>query len=448
MMYEALRKGATVEEIHAITKVKHWFIEQMQELVQEEETLLTAKGNLPSDAALLSAKKNGFSDKYLSKILEIPEDAVRHRRMELGIEENWEPVHVSGTEDKAYYYSTYNGTDKNPIAGEKPKVMILGGGPNRIGQGIEFDYCCVHASLALKKLGFDTIIVNCNPETVSTDYDTSDKLYFEPLTLEDVLSIYHKEKPVGVIAQFGGQTPLNLAADLEKNGVKRLVFFSSVAVYGLNKENPDENHPADPFNHYGKSKWQAEEVLQEWFRSHKDWNIDIIRPTVIFGERNRGNVYNLLKQISGGKFLRVGKGDNKKSMAYVGNIVAFVKCMVENVTTGYNVFNYIDKPDFTMNELVDLIERVLHKRIPATHFPYWMGMLGGYCFDLLAKLTGKKLAISSVRVKKFCATTQFDASKVGASGFVPPFTLEEGLSRTLEFEFVNPRIDEIVFKSE
>ena len=235
---------------------------------------------------------------------------------------------------------------------------------------------------------------------------------------------------------------------MEKNGVKRLVFFSSVAVYGLNKENPDENHPADPFNHYGKSKWQAEEVLQEWFRSHKDWNIDIIRPTVIFGERNRGNVYNLLKQISGGKFLRVGKGDNKKSMAYVGNIVAFVKYMVENVTTGYNVFNYIDKPDFTMNELVDLIERVLHKRIPATRFPYWMGMLGGYCFDLLAKLTGKKLAISSVRVKKFCATTQFDASKVSASGFVPPFTLEEGLSRTLEFEFVNPRVDEIVFKSE
>ncbi len=222
MMYEALRKGATVEELHAITKVKHWFIQQMQELVQEEETLLNVKGNLPSNEALLSAKKNGFSDKYLSKILEIPEDAIRHRRIELGIEENWEPVHVSGTMDKAYYYSTYNGTDKNPIAGEKPKVMILGGGPNRIGQGIEFDYCCVHASLALKKLGFDTIIVNCNPETVSTDYDTSDKLYFEPLTLEDVLSIYHKEKPVGVIAQFGGQTPLNLAADLEKNGVKIL----------------------------------------------------------------------------------------------------------------------------------------------------------------------------------------------------------------------------------
>ena len=222
MMYEALRKGATVEELHEITKVKHWFLQQMLELVQEEESLAGEKGKLPADSALLSAKKNGFSDKYLSKILEIPEDAIRSRRTELGIEESWEPVHVSGTQDKAYYYSTYNGTDKNPITEAKPKVMILGGGPNRIGQGIEFDYCCVHASLALKALGFETIIVNCNPETVSTDYDTSDKLYFEPLTLEDVLSIYHKEKPVGVIAQFGGQTPLNLAADLERNGVKIL----------------------------------------------------------------------------------------------------------------------------------------------------------------------------------------------------------------------------------
>lgn len=222
LMYEALRKGATVEELHEITKVKHWFIQQMQELVMEEEALMEGKGKLPSDDALISAKKNGFSDKYLSQILQISEDAIRSRRLELGIEENWEPVHVSGTQDKAYYYSTYNGTDRNPISEEKPKVMILGGGPNRIGQGIEFDYCCVHAALALKQLGFETIIVNCNPETVSTDYDTSDKLYFEPLTLENVLSIYHKEKPVGVIAQFGGQTPLNLAADLERNGVKIL----------------------------------------------------------------------------------------------------------------------------------------------------------------------------------------------------------------------------------
>ena len=227
-MYEALLKGASVDEIYEITKVKKWFIEQMKELTEEETALLSFRGSLPSDELLISAKKDGFSDKYLSQLLEIPEAAVRSRRLALGVTEAWEGVHVSGTPDSAYYYSTYNASDKNPVRTEKPKVMILGGGPNRIGQGIEFDYCCVHASLALKKLGFETIIVNCNPETVSTDYDTSDKLYFEPLTLEDVLSIYEKEKPVGVIAQFGGQTPLNLASELERNGVKILGTSPSV----------------------------------------------------------------------------------------------------------------------------------------------------------------------------------------------------------------------------
>ncbi len=231
IMYEALRKGASVQEIYDITKVKAWFIEQMKELVEEEEALIASKGSLPSDSQLISAKKNGFSDKYLSQVLDIPEDDIRSRRISLGVEEAWEGVHVSGTENNAYYYSTYNAEDKNPVSTDKPKIMILGGGPNRIGQGIEFDYCCVHAALALKKLGFETIIVNCNPETVSTDYDTSDKLYFEPLTLEDVLSIYKKEQPLGVIAQFGGQTPLNLASELEKNGVK--ILGTSPAVIDL-----------------------------------------------------------------------------------------------------------------------------------------------------------------------------------------------------------------------
>ncbi|MGN0346275.1 MAG: carbamoyl-phosphate synthase large subunit [Lachnospiraceae bacterium] len=230
IMYEALRKGATADEIFELTKVKHYFIQQMKELVEEEERLLLSKGSLPSDEALVQAKKDGFSDKYLSQILEIPEEQIRNRRIALGCEEAWEGVHVSGTENSAYYYSTYNAPDKSTVTDNK-KIMILGGGPNRIGQGIEFDYCCVHAALALKKLGFETIIVNCNPETVSTDYDTSDKLYFEPLTLEDVLSIYNKEKPLGVIAQFGGQTPLNLAAELEKNGVK--ILGTSPAVIDL-----------------------------------------------------------------------------------------------------------------------------------------------------------------------------------------------------------------------
>ncbi len=231
LMYEALRKGATTEEIYEITRVKAYFIEQMKELVEEEEALLKGKGALPSDEMLITAKKDGFSDKYLSQLLEIPEEEIRERRIMLGVEEAWEGVHVSGTQDSAYYYSTYNAPDANPVSTDKPKIMILGGGPNRIGQGIEFDYCCVHASIALKKLGFETIIVNCNPETVSTDYDVSDKLYFEPLTLEVVLSIYKKEKPLGVIAQFGGQTPLNLASQLEKNGVK--ILGTSPAVIDL-----------------------------------------------------------------------------------------------------------------------------------------------------------------------------------------------------------------------
>lgn len=240
----------------------------------------------------------------------------------------------------------------------------------------------------------------------------------------------------------------NTLAAMEANGVKRIVFTSSVAVYGLNKKNPDEEHAKDPFNHYGKSKWLAEMELEKWHQEHPGWNVNILRPTVIFGERNRGNVYNLLKQISSGKFLMVGKGENKKSMAYVGNIVAFIRFLIENKTEGYHVYNYVDKPDFTMNELVGHVSEVLKKHIPMTHFPYWLGMMGGYGFDVLAWGLRKKLTVSSVRVKKFCATTQFDAAKAMASGFKAPYTLGEGLARTLEFEFVHPRADEITFKTE
>lgn len=222
VMYEALRKGATVEELFELTKIKYYFIQQMKELVEEEEGLKRFMGTIPPIDVLKKAKMDGFADKYISGLLGITEEKIRNVRIEAGITEAWEGIHVSGTEDAAYYYSTYNGEDKNVVKTDKQKIMILGGGPNRIGQGIEFDYCCVHAAIALKELGFETIIVNCNPETVSTDYDTSDKLYFEPLTLEDVLSIHEKEKPVGVIAQFGGQTPLNLAADLKKYGVNIL----------------------------------------------------------------------------------------------------------------------------------------------------------------------------------------------------------------------------------
>ncbi|MCQ2335717.1 MAG: NAD-dependent epimerase/dehydratase family protein [Paludibacteraceae bacterium] len=229
----------------------------------------------------------------------------------------------------------------------------------------------------------------------------------------------------------------NTLAAMEANGIKRLVFTSSVAVYGLNKVNPNEQHPADPFNHYGKSKWQAEQVLQEWYKTHSDMNISILRPTVIFGERNRGNVYNLLNQIASGKFMMIGKGDNVKSMAYVGNVVAFINFLLDTQKTGYEVYNYIDKPDLSMNELVPIVSQTLNKHISPLHIPYLIGMCGGYCFDILAWITRKKLTISSVRVKKFCAVTQFDSSKAMASGYKPPFTLKEGLARTLKYEFLN-----------
>ncbi|HBU13089.1 MAG TPA: carbamoyl phosphate synthase large subunit [Clostridiales bacterium] len=221
VLYEALRKGATVRQLCELTKIKAYFIEQMKELVEEEQALLQYKGGIPPVDVLKQAKLSGFGDKYLGMLLAVPEQDIREARTAAGIVEAWEGIHVSGTSDAAYYYSSYHIQDKTPVSGAR-KVMILGGGPNRIGQGIEFDYCCVHASFALRELGFETIIVNCNPETVSTDYDTSDKLYFEPLTVESVLDIYNKEKPVGVIAQFGGQTPLNLAAELKRYGVNIL----------------------------------------------------------------------------------------------------------------------------------------------------------------------------------------------------------------------------------
>ena len=222
IMYEALRKGATVDELFKKTAIKHWFIEQMKELVDLEEKILAYQEQILPDDLMIQAKKDGFSDMYLAKLLKTPEAQIRRQRLSLGVTEAWDYVPVSGVNDACYYYSTYNGEDKIKASDNKKKVMVLGGGPNRIGQGIEFDYCCVHAALALRDMGYETIMVNCNPETVSTDYDTSDKLYFEPLTLEDVLSIYEKEKPMGVIVQFGGQTPLNLADKLEKNGVNIL----------------------------------------------------------------------------------------------------------------------------------------------------------------------------------------------------------------------------------
>ena len=239
-LYEAIRKGVSLEKLNSITHVKEYFLQQMKELVDLEEEMLKTIGSVPADDLLIQAKKDGFSDKYLSKILKVSEKAIRDRRNALGIKEAWLAVPVSGVDNANYYYSTYNAPDTSKASDNKKKIMILGGGPNRIGQGIEFDYCCCHAAMQLKELGYETIIVNCNPETVSTDYDTSDKLYFEPVTTEDVLQIYEKEKPMGVIVQFGGQTPLNIARELEENGVN---------VLGTSIDSIDAAEDRDIFRH-------------------------------------------------------------------------------------------------------------------------------------------------------------------------------------------------------
>lgn len=265
-----------------------------------------------------------------------------------------------------------------------------------------------------------------------------------------LLAAEHRDdvSPTSLYYDVNVQGTRNILDKMDSLGIKQLVFTSSVAIYGLNKVNPDESHLQDPFNHYGKSKWQAEEVIKNWYdKDPEGKSVTILRPTVIFGERNRGNVYNLLKQISSGKFLMIGKGQNKKSMAYVGNIVAFIKNRLSKEQLGYHVFNYADKPDYNMNELVFVIENKMKLKIPKFKIPYWLGMFGGFCFDFLSKVTGKKLSISSVRIKKFCATTQFDSTKAHNS-FNAPYSLKEALNQTLENEFINPKKDDILFYSE
>ena len=226
IVYEAILKGAALEELFEKTNIKMFFLKAMKEMAELEESISTYRGKaLPNDI-LIQAKKDGFADKYIAMLMDISEATIRYQRMLLDIKKSWGTIQVSGTEEAYYYYSTHNEGGTKPPKYAKAeaspqdfKVLILGGGPNRIGQGIEFDYCCVHAAYALRDLGVRTVMINCNPETVSTDYDTADSLYFEPLTVEDVMAVIEHEKPDGVIVQFGGQTPLNIADELKGLGV-------------------------------------------------------------------------------------------------------------------------------------------------------------------------------------------------------------------------------------
>lgn len=257
-----------------------------------------------------------------------------------------------------------------------------------------------------------------------------------------LLAAEHRDdvSPISLYYDVNVNGTLHVLDAMDKQGIPNIIFISSCAVYGLNKDNPDELFPPDPFSHYGKSKWQAEGLLREWQQKDPDKkSLTIIRSTVAFGEKNKGNVHTLLRQIASGKFLMIGRGENRKSMAYIGNVAAFIKFCLETKEPGLRVLNYTDQPDLTMNELVLQAEESLNRKLPSLRLPYWLGLLGGFCFDLLAQITGKKFSFSSIRIKKFCATTQFDATLAHSSTFKAPFTLAEGLDRTLKSEFGEKR---------
>ncbi|MDO9585409.1 MAG: carbamoyl-phosphate synthase large subunit, partial [Syntrophales bacterium] len=288
IMYEALRKGADIDTLHRKTHIKPWFLRQMKELVELETEILKYKGQMLPDKLLIAAKKDGFADRYLAKILDVPEADIRKRRTALGVVEGWEAVPVSGVENAAYYFSTYNAPDSVATSNRK-KIMVLGGGPNRIGQGIEFDYCCVHAAFTLRDEGYESIMVNCNPETVSTDYDTSDKLYFEPLTVEDVLAIYEKEKPEGVVVQFGGQTPLNIAAELAQSGVR--IIGTSPETIDLAEDRDRFRKMMQKLNIPMPASGMAS-TLDEALRIAKEIGYPLmVRPSYVLGGRGMEVVY-------------------------------------------------------------------------------------------------------------------------------------------------------------
>ena len=253
-----------------------------------------------------------------------------------------------------------------------------------------------------------------------------------------LLAAQHRDNvhPLSLYAETNVDGMRNVLEAMSQNKVRRIIFFSSVSVYGLHRAEPNEDAQLTPVNEYGRTKQKAELLLQQWSKRHPERSVIIVRPTVVFGEGNRGNVYNLLHQIQSGRFLMVGNGRNLKSMAYVGNVAAFVQFLLEhNDKPGLQIYNYVDKPDYDMNRLVSLVSRTLHRHIPSMHFPLWIGLLGGYAADALSLLTRRPLAVSAQRVRKFCATTAFSSDKAMSIGFVPPFAIEEALERTLRYEF-------------
>ena len=239
----------------------------------------------------------------------------------------------------------------------------------------------------------------------------------------------------------------NVATACEELGINKIVFTSSVAVYGFAEPGTGESGSINPYNEYGRTKFEAEEKLRAW-HSKGERELIIVRPTVIFGEGNRGNVYNFLNQIASGKFIMIGDGKNKKSMAYVGNIVAFLERTIE-VKASYSVFNYVDSPDLSMNELVSQVrEKLRDKSGVGFRIPFWLGLILGYIADGFARVSGKTLKVSSLRIIKFASSTEFTSSKLNLDGFVAPYSLQDGISRTLISEFIEPDPKREIFFTE
>ncbi len=333
IMYEALRKGMPVEELYELTHIKHWFVQQMKELVELENEILKYRGKMLPDALLIRTKKDGFSDRYLGKILGVTEKQIRKHRLSLGLHQSWNIVPVSGAENAAYYYSTYNAPDEVPVSDRK-KIMIIGGGPNRIGQGIEFDYTCVHAAFKLREMGYESILVNCNPETVSTDYDTSDKLYFEPVTVEDVLSIYEKEKPEGAIVQFGGQTPLNIAEELEEAGIK--ILGTSVESIDLAEDRERFSNVIRKLNIPAPEHGTATSLEQALKVAARIGYPLVVRPSYVLGGRGMEIVYDeekLRKYVEGAIEITP-----EKPMLIDKFLEDALECEVDAISDGKEVF--------------------------------------------------------------------------------------------------------------
>jgi len=241
----------------------------------------------------------------------------------------------------------------------------------------------------------------------------------------------------------GAENVCNICVKL---GINKIIFTSSVAVYGFAPIGTDESGKINYFNDYGRTKWFAEEKYRQWLNFDSRNSLTIIRPTVVFGEQNRGNVYNLLKQTAGKKFLMVGNGKNIKSMAYVENVAAFIEYNLDNGSGEY-LYNYVDKPDFDMNTLLGEVNILLGKPKRLVHLPYWVGYLGGLCFDVLSKLLRRNLSISSIRIKKFCSNTMFGITNIKETDFEVPVQLAEGLKKTVQYEFIT-RVNDHVFYTE